>query len=340
MLDHFPEPKRAAIARGLTAAFGATDLDSPPQPVSGGMSGAGVWRIRVGAIAYLLRLDVAPDGFRDPVRSHACLRTAAAAFIAPRVRYADAADGVTISDFIPPHSLAQDYPHKGYALVIELAQAIRVLHETPAFPPFADYLDGMDRLIAGHRALDILASEATAELFDRYATLRAGYRTKAGDLVSSHNDLNPGNILYDGRRLWVVDWEAAFLADRYVDLATVANWFTGDAGGEAALLTTYFGRAPEPGERARFDLMRLVNHVFIGMMFLNACVAEQPGVPLDDRTLAGPGLEDLRRGLRSGSFDMASRGNRIAYGKARLAAALDGLRAPACAEALSQLTAD
>ena len=340
MLDLFPEPKREAIARGLRTAFGADALDSPPQPVSGGMSGAGVWRIRVGGIAYILRLDAAPDPFRDPVRSHACLRIAAAAFLAPRVRHADAADGVVISDFIQPHSLAQDYPHAGYALVIELAQAIRVLHETPAFPPYVDYLDGMDRIIAGHRALDVLAPEATAELFERYATLRAGYRTKPADLVSSHNDLNPGNILYDGARLWIIDWEAAFLADRYVDLATLANWFTGEAAGVDALLATYFGRPAEPEERARFDLMRLVNHVFIGVMFLNVCAAEQPGVPLTDRTLAGPSLEDFRRSLRTGTFDLASRDNRIAYGKARLAAALDGLRAPAFAEALGLLAAD
>ena len=36
-----------------------------------------------------------------------------------------------------------------------------------------------------------------------------------------------------------MDWDAAFQADRYVDLATLANWFTRDEAGEAALLATY-----------------------------------------------------------------------------------------------------
>jgi len=222
---------------------------------------------------------------------------------------------------------------------VEMAQAVRLLHETPAFPPLVDYLDGMDSLLAAHRGLDILEPAATAELFERYDELRERYRTREGDLVSSHNDLNPGNVIYDGTRLWLVDWEAAFLADRYVDLATVANWFTGDAAGEEALLTTYFGQPASPEERARFHLMRLVNHVFLGAMFLNAATVERPGAPLDDRTLAGPGLEALRQRLRLGDFSMLVWENRVAYGKARLAAALEGLRDPACAAALARLPA-
>ena len=320
----FPEAKRAAVDRGLMAAFGTTQLDGA-QPVRGGLSGAGVWRIRVGGIAYLLRIETASDSLRDPVRGHACLRTAAAAFLAPRVRYADAADGVSISDFVQPHSLALDYPGAGHALVVELAQAVRVLHETPAFPPLVDGLEAMDGLIARLRAMDILDGAATAELFARYDAVRAGYRTRAEDLVSSHNDLNPGNVLYDGVRLWLVDWEAAFLADRYIDLATVANWFTRDAAGEAMLLATYFGRAPAPEERARFDRMRLVNHVFTGAIFLNGAMAERPG-RLEDRTLAGPDLTALHAGLGTGDFDILAWENRVAYGKARLAAALAGLR--------------
>ena len=338
MPSPFPQAKQAAVERALLAAFGTAELDGA-QPIRGGLSGAGVWRIRVGGIAYLLRIESARDELRDPVRGHACMRTAAAAFLAPRVRYADAEDGVAISDYVAPRSLALDYPGAGHGLVVEVAQAVRLLHETPAFPPLVDYLTGMDSLLAVHRGLDILEPDATAELFNRYGELRGAYRTRESDLVSSHNDLNPGNVVYDGARLWLVDWEAAFLADRYVDLATVANWFTGDAAGEAALLSTYFGGPPEPEQRARFHLMRLVNHVFMGAIFLNTAVMERPGERLDDRTLQGPSLEALRQQLRTGDFDMLAWDNRIAYGKARFAAALEGLRDPSCAASLARLAA-
>ncbi len=220
-----PESRRAQVDRGLMAAFGTAELDSVAA-IRGGLSAAGIFRIRVGGIAYLLRLEGERDGFRDPVRGYACMRTAAEAYIAPRVRYADAADGVAIMDYVAPRSLALDYPGAGVELVVELAQTVRALHGTPAFPPLVDYLDGMDALVGLQRAGGFLDPAATEELFARYAGLRGLYRTAPGDLVSSHNDLNPGNVLYDGTRLWLVDWESAFLADRYVDLAAIANWFT------------------------------------------------------------------------------------------------------------------
>lgn len=28
--------------------------------------------------------------------------------------------------------------------------------------------------------------------------------------VSSHNDTLPANILFDGKRLWMIDWESAY----------------------------------------------------------------------------------------------------------------------------------
>ena len=305
-------------------------------PLGGGLSGATLCRIRVGGIAYVMKIEAGRHAVIDPARAYACMRTAAAAFLKPRVRYADPGDGVAILDHVTPVALAE-YPAAGHALTVELAQAVRLLHETPAFPPRGDYLDGVGELIDQFRSLEILDASATDELFALWETLRVGYRTRPSDLVSSHNDLNPGNIVYDGVRMWLVDWDAAFLADRYVDLATLANWFTRDAPGESALLATYFGRPPDAEERARFDIMRLVNHLFAGVIFLNVAAGERPDLRLGDRTLAGPHLAELHERLRNGEFAILEWENRVTYGKARLAAALDGLRAPALSAALGTL---
>jgi len=63
-------------------------------------------------------------------------------------------------------------------------------------------------------------------------------------MVSSHNDLKPENVLFDGERVWLVDWEAAFLNDRYHDLAMVANFVVNNSEEEEAYLGTYFWKAP------------------------------------------------------------------------------------------------
>lgn len=331
-----PEAKRPAVDRALTAAFGTTEMDSV-RPLTGGLSGASIYRIRVGGIAYLLRIEGARDAFRDPGRWYGCMAAAAAAFLAPRVRYADAADGVAIMDFIEEQSLVLDYRGTRADLIVEAAQSIRALHETPAFPPLIDYMDGMDGLIGVFQASGLIAPAAVQELFARYALLRAGYRTAEGDRVSSHNDLNPRNILYDGARLWLVDWESSFLADRYVDLATLANVFAHTPEEEALLARTYFGEAPTAERQARLYLMRQINQVFYGVILLNGVAAERPD--LRETSLEAPSLAEIHQALGTGDFVLESWRGRLTYGKARLNAALDGLRSARFPEALALVAA-
>ena len=97
-------------------------------------------------------------------------------------------------------------------LATELAQAVRVLHQTPPFPAHVDYLAGMDTLFAWFRGAGLSTPRAEA-LIGRFVAFRETYSTPPEDLVASHNDLNIRNVLYDGRRLWLIDWDAAFLAD-------------------------------------------------------------------------------------------------------------------------------
>ena len=327
----FSPAVRAAVARGLTAAFGVAEPDSIVA-LGGGLSGAGVFRIRVGGIAYLLRLDQARDGFRDPQRAYACMRIAAAGLLAPRVRYADAEDGVAIMDFIEERPLSLEYCGTPDQLVVEAAQTVRALHACPPFPPLVDYLDGIDALVAQFQARGLVAPAAMAELLDRYRELRARYRTDPADLVASHNDLNPRNILYDGSRLWLVDWESAFLADRYVDLACIANLFARTPAQEDLLLATYFGAA-DATRRARLQVMRQVNHLFYGLVMANA-VGDQPQA----RDLSGRSLEDLHEALTLGEPVLDTEAGRFGYVRARLAAAIEGMRTPQFAEALALIS--
>ena len=327
----FSPPVRAAVARGLTAAFGVAEPDSIVA-LGGGLSGAGVFRIRVGGIAYLLRLDQARDGFRDPQRAYACMRIAAAGLLAPRVRYADAEDGVAIMDFIEERPLSLEYCGTPDQLVVEAAQTVRALHACPPFPPLVDYLDGIDALVAQFQARGLVAPAAMAELLDRYRELHARYRTDPADLVASHNDLNPRNILYDGSRLWLVDWESAFLADRYVDLACIANLFARTPAQEDLLLATYFGAA-DATRRARLQVMRQVNHLFYGLVMANA-VGDQPQA----RDLSGRSLEDLHEALTLGEPVLDTEAGRFGYVRARLAAAIEGMRTPQFAEALALIS--
>lgn len=335
-----PEDKRDAVARALGGAFGTTALDSPPVRLSGGLSGAILLRIRVGGIAYVLRIEPPSplSGHASAARTYRCMRQAAEALLAPRVWHADAEDGICIVDHVPQAPLA-DYPGDGEGLITELAQSIHVLHGLAPFPQATDFLEGVTGLVATYAAAPLISPAATEEVFARFADLRARYSPRPEDLVASHNDLNPANILYDGRRLWLIDWEVAFRADRWLDLAAVANWFIDDAGREDLLLRTYLKAEPTAEQRDRLRLMRIVNHLYYGVVFLLGAAAERPQARDPAADLAGPTLAELRRRLRTGDFDITAWENRVAYGKARLAEALAALRGASCAQALQRLAA-
>ena len=95
----------------------------------------------------------------------------------------------------------------------ELAELVRRLQATPPFPLLGDFFDGVDQLLARLITLDLLEPSAMEPHLQRYGLVRDACRRRAPASVSSHNDLNPRNVLYDGQRLWLVDWEAAFRND-------------------------------------------------------------------------------------------------------------------------------
>jgi len=94
-----------------------------------------------------------------------------------------------------------------------VAQTLARVHSLRGFqkPRVGSYFDAMDRLVSAFRAANLLPPDQLDELFRRYADLIKVYPRNDAELVASHNDVKPQNMVFDGDRLWLVDWEAAFL---------------------------------------------------------------------------------------------------------------------------------
>jgi len=76
------------------------------------------------------------------------------------------------------------------------------------------------------------------------------------DLVLGHNDLLPGNLLDDGERLWLIDWEYAGFNSPLFDLANLASNNDLPPEAEDWLLGAYFDRAPDDVLRRRYHTMK------------------------------------------------------------------------------------
>jgi aminoglycoside phosphotransferase (APT) family kinase protein len=324
-----PETKHDAVRRALQAAFNTPVIDSITL-LTGGLSSSLVYKIVVNGAPYVLRIVMHVEAFNDPVRQYLCMNRAADAGIAPHVYYSNNDDALAITAFIE----GQPCP-PGDALLVPLANTIKAIHATPAFPPLVNFLDGVDIFIDNFKAAQLLPERATEEHFRLYAQIQQRYPRHDPDLVSSHNDLNRGNLLYDGSKIWVIDWEAAFLNDRYVDLAIVGKAFAPDPAREQQFLSAYFGAPPTDTQRARYFLMVQITHFYYGLILLNMIAAVRAGGFVPAPGMETPTMSEFHRDLGTGTRSLQSLDNQLLYGKVMLNEALSNMQSPRFAESLA-----
>ena len=75
------------------------------------------------------------------------------------------------------------------------------------------------------------------------------------DLIFGHNDLLAANIIDDGKRLWLVDWEYAGFNSPLFDLGGLASNSEMPPEMRETLLEAYFGRPVTDQLRYRFAAM-------------------------------------------------------------------------------------
>jgi len=325
-----PEEKSATVRRGLDEAFGVTEFDDIARITKGHTSSL-VFRIVVRGRPYLLKIITRAD---DPTRHYESMKAAAEAGVAPRVRYTNVEEKVSITDFVEAEPLPVS------EALVRMPALLRTLHAVPRFDwaPFnttctfllhkGPMLDGF---LQKFQAASILPKAESEELFARYAEVEAVYPHDDAERVSSHNDLfKPDNILFDGQSVWLVDWEAAFLNDRYADLAVVANQVVTNDDEEATYLQEYFGAPPDRYQLARYRLMQQIAHMFYSMVFLNLGGAGKA----TDWSAPVPGFRDYHRRMWAGEVDLADIDVKVVYGRVHWERLIENVRQDRYKEAL------
>ena len=171
-----------------------------------------------------------------------------------------------------------------------------------------------------------LPESVSRELFEIYSQVAHVYpRHDESNWVSCHNDLKPENILFEGDRVWLVDWEAAFLNDRYVDLAVVANFAVNSEADEQAYLQRYFGESAGEYRLARFFLMRQVAHIFYAMVFLSLAATAGKAI---DRSLDAPDFRGFHSRILVGEVSLADADAKLQYGLVHLKQIQQNMRTP------------
>jgi len=330
-LDAIPEELRAVASSALAAALGPAQISGLAR-VSGGASGALTVRVDTPARSVLLRLETGLNARSNP-NHYACMRAAAEAGIAPPLHFVDADRGVAVMEFVAQRPL-QAYPGGPPALVRELGALIRRLQERAVFPPAEiRYTDLVRRMLAFVVQSRVFADGLLAPHADGLERICDAYPWDDRALVSSHNDPNPRNVLFDGARLWLVDWETAYRNDPLTDLAVVTHELAATPDLQQQLVRSWLGRDPDRATMARLVLLRQLTRMFFACALFRH-FARIPGRP-PDADLTALSAEQFISAIQAGRLRVGTPEVLYAFAKMFLAGFLHELTAPDFQQALA-----
>ena len=331
MLDDVPEGHREKVASALSAAFGSGEVTSVVA-TPGGASGALTFRVVTRGGDFLLRVETLGGSMRNP-HQYECMRIAAEAGIAPPIRHLDETAGVLVLPFLDVRPLAE-FPGGPAALAVEGGSLLARLHGTATFPAHGDHLDNLAGLL-GHLARSGRVGPGLLERHaEGFARVRAAYPWDPTSFVSAHNDPNQFNVLSDGGRLWLIDWETASRNDPFIDLATMGTYLAPTPDLLDRLLTTGLGRRPDETDHARYTLMALLVNLFAGTILL--LIVDDPSSPTHT-DLRAMTPEAFGAAIASGDLVAGQPATTLAFAKLALQGFLDGLETPDAQRALATL---
>jgi aminoglycoside phosphotransferase (APT) family kinase protein len=215
--------------RGLAGAQLAT--------IRGGLSNH-AWRADLGGRSYFVRLG-GPDAASLGVdRKSECvlLEAAAAAGLSPGVLACDPGNGLLVTDFVRGDPWRREDVHEPRNLA-RIGAVLRALHRLPLHA-------GVRRISFQSQAkqleVQLAAFEAVDPALRRVADCAFEALSARRDCVTlCHNDLHHLNVLDDGDRLWVVDWEYGGCGDPLFDLASFLCQHESTPAERDALLDAY-----------------------------------------------------------------------------------------------------
>ena len=225
------------------------------EPMAGGLSNA-IWKVTDDAGAHVVRFGRDyPFHHVDRAREAMVTRAAHAAGFGPAVHYT--APGVMVTAFLGARTWGADDVR---ANAWRIGTLLRRFHtEMPARIEGAAFLFWPFHVVRDY--LRQLSGVLPAGDHARWQALNAALEGTQPPLplIFGHNDLLPANILDDGTRLWLIDYEYAGFGTALFDLAGAASNAGMRGEGADEMLTAYFGAPTDATLMRAFDAMQVAS---------------------------------------------------------------------------------
>jgi thiamine kinase-like enzyme len=187
-------------------------------------------------------------------------KAACEAGLAPAIRHHQ--EGILVMDYVPSNALTEEQVRDEETLKQIITLLKKCHREVPKHLRGASLVFWVFHVIRDYAAT---LREGTDEVTSAHLSLLPGLLEQAAtleraagpfDIVFGHNDLLPANILDDGKRLWLIDWEYAGFNTPLFDLGGLASNNGLDETAERWMLEQYFSTAPDDDLWRRYSAMK------------------------------------------------------------------------------------
>ena len=255
---------------------------------------------------YCLRIPgKGTEEYIDRANELVATRLVADAGVGPEILYADAQTGVLVSRFIEGAvTLTPERFRQVPGAPARAARAFRRLHDSGAvFPARFELFAMIDSYLAILATKDVGLPEGYHDVLQEAETVRAALAAHPLPNVACHCDPLCENLLDDGERVWIVDWEYSGMNDPMWDLGdlSVEGRFGPDQ--DAELQYAYFGREPSPAERGRMVIYKAMCDLLWTLWGLIQLANDNPAD--DFRAYADQRFARCRALMRTAEFSSA-----------------------------------
>ena len=181
-----------------------------------------------------------------------------------------------------------------------IAEACRRLHQGGRFGNDFDMFDIQRRYLAVARSRGFKIPAGYDDLAPHFTAAEKALAVRAEGTVPCNNDLLPANLIDDGERIWLIDYELSGNNDACFELGNIAAEAQLPPEALAELVTAYYGRP----RRSKIARARLLGGL-VGMYGWTLWGAIQNGaspIEFDFWSWTMERFEVAARGFTSGSF--------------------------------------
>jgi thiamine kinase-like enzyme len=224
--------------------------------LSGGLTNEN-YRLTIGSENYFVRSSFEHNALLGSslASEYACLSVLSDFKIAPKPIAFDPDVNVLISEFIPLKS--EKINLRDPESRQKACSLIRALHNLQV--KFSGEFCPYETIAEYVRIAQLWDIELPSCIFDTVLPRMEEYKKHSFSIkyVPCHLDLHSENIVNDGTRFWLIDWEYAAMADPFFDLATLASVEQFNVDEMRALLTDYLENVPSFEQYNHFYRMRI-----------------------------------------------------------------------------------